>query len=493
MSGTTREGPAGSSPAGAAVQPASGRRRPIRRWGGAALIGAVAALSVVALAVPSLASSGPTGPVSASPALYTPELATTGATQQIRQLVQCGNTMYAVGSFTSIQRIKTTYARENVFSFSATAPFKVTSWAPDVNGVVNSIAFSGGNCADAYIGGQFSAVGGTVVKNIAEVDTSAGAVVAGFAHSASGSVQTLLGADGHILAGGYYTSVNGSSADPYMTSLSPVTGRDDGFLRLGISGNYQFSGVASNATRVFNQSLSHSGQYDLVMGDFTSAGGLPRQQIFMLNLATSPATVTGWTSPEWDGSLGEATPADPTNGYPYQCATEEPFYIQAAAWSPSDSEIYIGTTGYHPNNWPVGQTPRNGLCDAAAAFPATQTSVTDTWINYTGCDSLYAAAADSSAAYFAGHERYSMNPSDCDALGEGGYNAPGIEGLSPTTGALYTDPTGTVGYYSRARGLGADDMLVTSAGLWIASDNYDGSQMCGGQQNLSGICFLPYS
>jgi hypothetical protein len=203
--------------------------------------------------------------------------------------------------------------------------------------------------------------------------------------------------------------------------------------------------------------------------------------------------VTGWTSPEWDGSLGEATPADPTNGYPYQCATEEPFYIQAAAWSPSDSEIYIGTTGYHPNNWPVGQTPRNGLCDAAAAFPATQTSVTDTWINYTGCDSLYAAAADSSAAYFAGHERYSMNPSDCDALGEGGYNAPGIEGLSPTTGALYTDPTGTVGYYSRARGLGADDMLVTSAGLWIASDNYDGSQMCGGQQNLSGICFLPYS
>ena len=85
------------------------------------------------------------------------------------------------------------------------------------------------------------------------------------------------------------------------------------------------------------------------MGDFTSVGGLPRQQIFMLNLATSPATVTGWTSPEWDGSQGEATPADPTNGYPYECATVEPFYIQAAAWSPDDSTIYIGTTGYHPN------------------------------------------------------------------------------------------------------------------------------------------------
>jgi len=36
-------------------------------------------------------------------------------------------------------------------------------------------------------------------------------------------------------------------------------------------------------------------------------------------------------------------------------------------------------------------------------------------------------------------------------------------------------------------------MLVTSAGLWIASDNSDGSQACGGVSGLSGICFLPYS
>ena len=36
-------------------------------------------------------------------------------------------------------------------------------------------------------------------------------------------------------------------------------------------------------------------------------------------------------------------------------------------------------------------------------------------------------------------------------------------------------------------------MLLTSAGLWIASDNLDGSEMCGGTANLSGICFLPYT
>jgi hypothetical protein len=46
---------------------------------------------------------------------------------------------------------------------------------------------------------------------------------------------------------------------------------------------------------------------------------------------------------------------------------------------------------------------------------------------------------------------------------------------------------------TRARGLGADDMLLTSAGLWIASDNFDGSDQCGGVTGHSGICFMPKS
>ena len=183
----------------------------------------------------------------------------------------------------------------------------------------------------------------------------------------------------------------------------------------------------------------------------------------MLDLTGATATVTPWTSPEWDGS---------SNAYPYECATVEPFYIQAASWSPDDSTIYIGTTGYHPNGYPTGATPRTGLCDAAAAFPATQGPVTHLWVNYTGCDSLYSTAADGSTAYFGGHERWSQNAGDCDAAGPGAIKAPGIEGLSPTTGLLTYNPT-------RGRGLGADDMLITSAGLWIASDNASNTNNCG--------------
>ena len=456
----------------------------MRRLVPGALLASAVSVAFVLLGVVPAGATGQTGPVTAVPA-DTPQLNTTGTVEQIRQIVQCGSTMYAVGTFTSIKHNSTVYAVNNVFSFGATAPYTVTSWAPDVNGIVNSIAFNGTNCADAYIGGKFTAVGSTKVADLAEISTSTGAVVTGFAHTANGQVNTLLGVDGHILVGGYYTTINGSTANPYMTSLNPTTGADDGFVHLSISGNYNFPGVASNPTRVYNQQLSNGGTLDLVMGDFTSVGGLGRQQIFMLNLATTPASVTAWTSPEWDGSQGEATPSNPTHGYPYECATVEPFYLQAAAWSPDDSTIYIGTTGFHPNGWPTGATPRNGLCDVAAAFPATQASVLHEWVNYPGCDSLYSAAADASTAYFAGHERWSMNGNDCDAQGPGAVAAPGFEGLSPTTGALIFNPT-------RARGLGADDMLDTSAGLWIASDNQAGASQCAGKSGHAGICFLPY-
>jgi hypothetical protein len=443
----------------------------MRRYGLITIIATVAGL--VALSAPAAMAQGtggeqpPAGVVSSTPASGTPELNPTddSQTQQIRQIAQCGNTMYAVGSFWDIKQGSNTYTRNNVMSWSATKPYTLTSWAPDVVGTygttsdvsdtLNTIAFVNGNCADAYIGGKFTSVNGTTVDNIAEINTTTGNVVSAFESKASGAVQTLLGVGSHLLVGGNFTGINGDTSDPYMVSLNPTTGKSDGFVHLNISGNYQYAGVSSNPTRVYNQQLSHSGTLDLVEGDFTSVGGLPRQQIFMLNVGGSTATVTGWTSP--------------------------------------DSTIYIAATGYHPNGYPVGETPRTGLCDAAAAFPATQQSVLHEWVNYTGCDSLYSAAADANAAYFGGHERFSMNSNDCDALGPGGYNAPGMEGLDPANGNLYVLPDNSAGYYARDRGLGADDMLLTSAGLWIAGDNLDGSQTCGTLYDRSGICFLPYS
>jgi hypothetical protein len=146
----------------------------------------------------------------------------------------------------------------------------------------------------------------------------------------------------------------------------------------------------------------------------------------------------------------------------------------------------VATTGYKPAGTPAGSAPRTGSCDAAIAYLSTQTRVSHKWINYTGCDSLYSTAADTSTAYFGGHERWSENPQGCDSAGPGAVSAPGMEGLSPATGVLTFNPT-------RGRGLRADDMLITSTGLWIASDNYEGTNQCGGVLGHAGICLLPYA
>ena len=414
----------------------------------------------------------PAGVVSPAPASNTPRLASSSQpTEQIRQLARCGGVMYAVGSFSSIKQGSRTFARTDIFSFSAGRPYTVTSWAPRVVGstktnddgaaAINSIAFSGRRCSDAYIGGNFTRVNGTRVSNIAEISVRSGNVVTGFAHSANRTVDTLAKVGGHLLTGGRFTSINGARIG-HMISLNSRNGRSDGFLNLSISGS-----------QVYNQQLSHGGTLDLVEGVFSRAGGVTRHQMFMLNVGGSRASVTGWTSPD------------------FNIACTESFWARSAAWSPDDSTVYVATTGFHV----VGGSSngaRSGPCDAALAYPATRAPVAHKWINYTGCDSLYSAAADTHAAYFGGHERYSMNPNGCNALGPGGYNAPGLEGLDPANGALFINSAGSAGYYSRARGLGAEDMLATSAGLWIASDNLDGSDTCGGQSGHAGICFLPY-
>src|SRR5690349_1829501 len=120
------------------------------------------------------------GPVGDIAATWTPSLVGRGtsAVEQVRQMVRCGPTMYAVGRFTRIRQGSATYERRNALSFSATTG-RVTRWNPRVNGEVNSVALSP-NCATAYLGGSFSRVRGRRVHNVVAVNAVTGAVVSRF-------------------------------------------------------------------------------------------------------------------------------------------------------------------------------------------------------------------------------------------------------------------------------------------------------------------------
>ncbi len=466
------------------------RFRQLRSSCGVAGIFAVATAASVSLtmipAAVAQAAAASSGQVSPTPASGTPQLVKSSSTQIIRQLVQCGETIYAVGKFSQISWNGTTFPRNNIFSFSAKAPYTVTPWNPGANAEADSIALSS-NCATAYIGGRFTSVNHTSADHLASVNASTGAVKSGWGRASDTVDSVLLTPKGHLLVGGFFTSIDGSSAHQFYASLNPATGKDDGYLNLKLSGSYHYckGSTCSSPTHtsVYNQQLSHSGKLVLVEGIFTSAGGKARQQIFMLNLGANVGTVTPWTSPEFDGSKGNLP-----NGFPYQCSFDEPFYIRAAAWSSNDATIYTVATGKSP--WNIASSgKRSGLCDATAAFPSKDASVTHTWINYTGCDSLYSVAADSTAVYVAGHPRWSQNSKGCNVAGTGAITDHGLQGLMPTNGNVLVKSNGKA-IYSMSRA-NADDMLRTSAGLWIASTNRFGMDVCGHKSGHAGICFLP--
>jgi len=449
------------SPATAAARPAAGGNRAAPGSGAM-----TRAIGCVRGAPP------PPAAVACRPKPGTPHLHPfTSKVNRIRQLVQCGPTMYAVGRFSKIVGFDAklgkmiNFRRNNAFSFAAKWPFAVTGWNPDVNGTVNSVAVGGTGCSAVYLGGDFTAVHGESALNIAEVSASTGTIDTSFARHANRKVYTLLLVGGRLLVGGAFTAINGSGKNRYV-SLDASTGRDDGYLNLHVSGHYVYGKVRPNGTKVYNQQLSHDGTRVLAEGDFTSVGGKPRQQIFMLSLRASEAHVTSWTSAE----------------FAHHCSIKEPFYVRAAAWAPDDKTVYLATTG----KWPWGSTSRGkrkGLCDAVSAFPASLRAVSHLWRNYTGCDSLYSIVAGRGMVYFGGHERWANNRHGCNRPGPGSIHAPGMGGVSPS-GAFTFDPT-------RSRGRGADDMLLTSAGLWIASDNFQDSQRCGHRPGFAGICFLP--
>ncbi len=470
------------------------------------LAGGVAAASLVLGAALASATPGagpaPVGtsvkPVAAT---YTPSIADTTTGKVVRQLVPCGPTMYAVGLFTSINQVKpvkTVLPRNNVFSFSSTTG-EVSAFNPNVNGRVNSIALSA-DCSTAYLGGLFTSVGGIAVKNIAAVSTTTGAVVPTFASSSAGQVNALLVAGNHLLVGST-AAVNGSP-NKYLSSHSLVTGTDDGFVSLGISGTYVYTmqdGRRSgpNLTQVYNFSLSPDRSRLLAMGVFTTVGGQARRQIVMLDLTGAFATVNPWYSREFNQN----------------CNYGEPFWLQDASWSVDGQTVYTVATGYKPAtdfDADSGVTtgfstsePRGGLCDASAAFSTSVTAVTPTpnhlWVNYTGCDSLYSTAVDATAVYVGGHQRRLNAPTDCDEnnVASGPVASAGMGALRPFDGSVYTTtPGGLTGQFQRSRGTGAVDMVVVPGqGLWVASDNGSAnafSQTCAGKVGHAGICLLPY-
>jgi hypothetical protein len=438
-------------------------------------VAALAALLLTAVAATVLVSGGvASARVSTTPA-PTPELGnngTNGSVELVRQMVQCGGTMYAVGTFSRVRNAgsSTLIVRHNAFAFSATAPYRVSSWNPDVSGQVDTVECTPDG--QVLLGGSLTAVGGVPVRNLAKVDGVTGRN-RGFGFQPKdrvAHVEVVTDSAGvrHALVGGFFTGL--------LKSVNPVTGASDGYGTPLISGTYSYPGVVAHGPRIWNMTVAPNGRAVLMTGVFTSVAGQRHEQVFRLNLTARSSTVSIWS---------------PKDLYT-KCVPTQPFYAHDAAWAPDMSQIYVATTGFRTaaeQALPASQRParRAGPCDAVIGFTGKEGAFAGhRWINYTGCDSLYSVAADAQSVFVGGHQKFLNNGEVCGgtAPGPGGVVQAGLGAVDPVTGLHQPSA-------NRARGFGATDLLRTSAGLWVSSDNFEGSSTCGGRSGHMGICFLP--
>ena len=125
-----------------------------------------------------------------------------------------GTTVYAVGQFSNVRpagaAVNTQLTpRSNVLAYDITTGNLITSFAPQVNGVVKSVTASPDG-KRIYLGGSFSKVNGQDRWNIAAVDATTGALVSGFVPSVGGSgVYALATIGDTVYAGGLFTQANG--------------------------------------------------------------------------------------------------------------------------------------------------------------------------------------------------------------------------------------------------------------------------------------------
>ena len=423
----------------------------------AAAVGALfvaGAAGVVGVEQPVHAAALPSSSVSSNAADWTPQVM--GGSSTVHQIVQCASTMFAVGEFSTVAVPgQAPVVRKGIFDFSPTRAY-IGTWAPQVNGIVDSIAINS-NCSDAYIGGTFTTVNGVYMPYLAKIAIPSGALVTDWAPHPNSTVISVAIGNNQVFAGGYFSKIGGGTRS-YLATLRAGPGTLTNYSTLAISGQVQ--GKSPAAIQVWRLMMNPAANRVLVIGAFTHVNGLTRMQAFVADLGSTSVTLDGWYAP----------------GLTSGCSPSFAFFVRGANWSPDGSRIYLATTGYK------GASP---YCDDVSAFSSSSSSNQSAlWINKTGCDSLYSVAADSTSVYIGGHERYIDNPNGCDRLGPGGLDRPGVGAVQAGNGqATSWNPT-------RDRGHGADWMLRTAAGLWVASDTFYNSVKCAGAYH-PGICFFP--
>ena len=240
--------------------------------------------------------------------------------------------------------------------------------------------------------------------------------------------------------------------------VNPTTGADTGFFALGLADPLPgaWGGIA-----VYRIAINPAGTRLVATGNFQTVAGQSRTRFFMADIAGASAVLDPWYYP----------------GFAKRCSATHArriAYLQGVDFSPDGSYSVVTATRQIPSAqsaiWPAGSAQYHTLFGAGGSFNMNDDQH-PAWINYTGGDSIWVAAATGPAVYVQGHFQWLDNPNGFASRdGGGAVRREGIGAIDPETGnALPWNPL-------KPTQIGGKTLLVTPDGLWIGSDSvkFDG-------------------
>ena len=171
-----------------------------------------------------------------------------------------------------------------------------------------------------FAGGSFTKINGVAQKSLVKLRLSDGARITAFKGKTNARVKDMAVSGGRLYIGGTFKTANGVARSA-LAAVDPVTGA------LGNDVNLAITGPRNGTVNIDKFDITPDGSQDdrHRQLDLTSAG-LQRDQIVMLNLATSPVTVTDWA----------------TTRYQQQCARVFDTYMRDVDISPDGSYFVVG-------------------------------------------------------------------------------------------------------------------------------------------------------
>ncbi len=396
---------------------------------------ALAATGAVA-ADPASAAPGHTTLVGTTPATKTPNI----LDGEVDAILDTGTNVLVGGTFTSAQNhgdTATTYARTYLLSFNKSTGLISTTFAPVLNNPVYSI-LAGPTAGTVYIGGQFNTVNGTNRRKLALINIADGSLVTTFANQAiDATVFDLKLAQGHLVATGIFTTAQPGQARGGIASFNPTTGAVDSWITTALTGHHNYNGTSGANAGVGGAriAVTPDGSAMWVIGNFKNAGGLLHDQIAKFDLTSTGATLSTWN----------------TASFQTQCNIGGfDSWVRDIAMSPDGSYfVVVGTGG------PFGSTV---LCDTASRWEtgSTGSTVTPTWADWAGGDTLLSTVISEQAVYVGGHFRWLNNSLGADSPQPGAVGRASIAALDPLSGTPLSWNPGR-----NPRGFGVTTMAIT--------------------------------